>query len=62
MKPTFTLTYGLAYSIAMPPYEINGKQVELVNDAGTPINLSDFLGESAEGGLGRAELRAGNWF
>ena len=43
MKPTFTLTYGLSYSIAMPPYEINGKQVMMVDTAGNPINLSGFL-------------------
>jgi len=51
MKPTFTLTYGLAYSIAMPPYEINGKQVQLVNDAGTPIALSDFLANRQKAAL-----------
>ena len=51
MKPTFTLTYGLAYSIAMPPFEINGKQVQLVNDAGTPIALSDFLANRQKAAL-----------
>jgi carboxypeptidase family protein len=45
MKPTFTLTYGLAYTIAMPPYEINGKQVQMVDDAGNPINISNFLAD-----------------
>src|SRR5262249_10179166 len=43
MKPTFTLTYGLAYTIEMPPYEINGKQVGLVDSSGAPIVLTDFL-------------------
>ena len=43
MKPTFTLTYGLAYSVAMPPYEINGKQVQMVDAAGNPIALNNFL-------------------
>lgn len=45
MKPTFTLTYGLAYTIAMPPYEINGKQVQMVDAAGNPINISNFLAD-----------------
>ncbi len=43
MKPTFTLTYGLAYSVEMPPYELNGKQVQMVDAAGNPIALSSFL-------------------
>jgi len=43
MKPNFTVTYGLAYTIAMPPYEINGKQVQLVDGAGTPLNLTSIL-------------------
>ncbi|MGH9641389.1 MAG: carboxypeptidase-like regulatory domain-containing protein [Terriglobales bacterium] len=43
MKPTFTLTYGMAYTLAMPPYETGGKQVMLVNDAGTPIDIDSFL-------------------
>src|SRR5262249_55243116 len=27
LRPRFTLTYGLGYTVEMPPYEINGKQV-----------------------------------
>ena len=34
MKPTFTLTYGMSYNLEMPPYELNGKQVALVDGAG----------------------------
>jgi hypothetical protein len=37
MKPTFTLTYGMSYQIEMPPYEINGKQVQLVDQSGNAI-------------------------
>jgi hypothetical protein len=43
MKPTFTLTYSLGYTIEMPPYELNGKQVAVVDGAGTPINALDYL-------------------
>ena len=27
MKPNFTLNYSLGYTLEMPPYEMNGKQV-----------------------------------
>jgi hypothetical protein len=43
MKPTFTLTYGVSYQIEMPPYEINGKQVQLVNQSGQAIDIESYL-------------------
>ena len=43
MKPTFTLTYGLGYTIEMPPSEKNGKQVEVTDSSGTPIVASEYL-------------------
>jgi hypothetical protein len=43
MKPTLTLTYGLAYTLEMPPYEINGKQVALVDAAGVPLDTATIL-------------------
>jgi Carboxypeptidase regulatory-like domain len=43
MKPTFTLTYGLSYQIEMPPYEINGKQVQLVDQSGQAVNIESYL-------------------
>jgi hypothetical protein len=43
MKPTFTLTYGLGYSVEMPPTEKNGKQVELTDATGAPIQLTNYL-------------------
>jgi len=51
MKPSLTLTYGLAWQLAMPPYEIHGKQVMLVNSAGEPINMSDFLAQREKAAL-----------
>jgi hypothetical protein len=51
MKPTFTLTYGLAYTLEMPPYELNGKQVGLTDQSGTPIVLTDFLAEKQKAAL-----------
>lgn len=43
MKPSFTLTYGLGYTLEMPPYELNGKQVELTDASGHPFNVADYL-------------------
>jgi hypothetical protein len=44
LKPTLTFTYGLNYGISMPPYEINGKQVQMLNQAtGQPIAIQQYL-------------------
>jgi Carboxypeptidase regulatory-like domain len=43
MKPSFTLTYGLSYQIELPPYEINGKQVMLVDGSGNPVDIDNYL-------------------
>lgn len=45
MKPTFTLTYGLAYAVEMPPYEQEGRQVMLVDQASNPIVMEDYLAQ-----------------
>ncbi|MGA7236103.1 MAG: carboxypeptidase-like regulatory domain-containing protein [Bryobacteraceae bacterium] len=51
MKPRFTLTYGMGYSIEMPPYEINGKQVEVVDQSGNPIDVADYLASRKQAAL-----------
>lgn len=43
LRKNLTLTAGVNYTLEMPPYELNGKQVELVNTAGQPITLQNFL-------------------
>ncbi|HLJ45155.1 MAG TPA: carboxypeptidase regulatory-like domain-containing protein [Bryobacteraceae bacterium] len=43
LRPTLTLTYGLGWGIAMPPYEIAGKQVQMVDAAGSPLNIQAYL-------------------
>ena len=43
IKPTITLTYGLAWTLEMPPHEANGKQVLLVDDANQPISAQAYL-------------------
>jgi hypothetical protein len=43
MKPTFTLTYGLGWTLEMPPVEASGKQVELVDQSDQPIGAQSYL-------------------
>jgi Carboxypeptidase regulatory-like domain len=43
LKPSFTLSYGLSYTVETPPVEQDGKQIELVDSANNPINLKDYL-------------------
>ena len=39
VKPSFTLTYGLGWNLEMPPYELNGNQVALVDSNNQPIDV-----------------------
>ena len=43
MKPTFTLTYGLGWTLEMPPVEAAGKQVELVDQANQLISTEAYI-------------------
>jgi len=43
MKTNLTLTYGLGWSLEMPPVEANGKQVIFVNSQDQPIVASQYL-------------------
>jgi hypothetical protein len=51
MKPSFTLTAGMGYQIEMPPYELNGKQVSLVDQAGNPVTAQNYLSTEYTDGL-----------
>jgi hypothetical protein len=51
MKPSFTLTYGLGYAYSTPPYEVAGKQVMLVDQAGNPIVTEDYLAQRKKAAL-----------
>jgi hypothetical protein len=51
MKRSFTLTYGLSYTLEMPPFELNGKQVELVGSDGNLINTEDYLASRKKAAL-----------
>ncbi|HEV2615570.1 MAG TPA: carboxypeptidase-like regulatory domain-containing protein [Candidatus Acidoferrales bacterium] len=43
MKPSFTLNYGLGWTLEMPPVEKNGKQVALVDASDQPIDTQAYL-------------------
>jgi hypothetical protein len=43
MKPSFTLTYGLGWTLEMPPVEKFGKQIELVDSSGQQLQTSAYL-------------------
>jgi hypothetical protein len=43
LRSDFTLTYGLGYQLEMPPHEVDGKQVLVVDQAGNPVRTEDYL-------------------
>jgi len=43
MKPSFTLTYGLGWTLEMPPTEAQGKQIELVDASGQQLDTLAYL-------------------
>jgi hypothetical protein len=51
MKPSFTLTYGLGWTLEMPPKEAQGKQVAFVGADGKIIDAQQFLNTRASDAL-----------
>ena len=51
MKPSFTLTAGMGYTLEMPPHEAQGKQTVLVDAADEPIETTDFLAQTKANAL-----------
>ncbi len=45
LKPTFTFTYGLGWTLEMPPVEENGKQAMVVDQADNPVTVQGFIGQ-----------------
>ncbi len=43
IKPTLTLSYGLGWSLEMPPVEAQGKQIELVDANNKPLDTETYL-------------------
>jgi hypothetical protein len=55
MKPTFTLTYGLGWTLEMPPTEVSGKQDVLVDASDEPISEQSYIAQrKREALLGQA--------
>jgi len=50
-KPSFTVTYGLGWNLEMPPYELHGSQVELVDSSGNLIDTNDFFAQREKAAL-----------
>ena len=51
VRKDFTFTYGLSWTLEMPPYEVNGKQVELVDASGKPLSAQSYLSQVQTGAL-----------
>jgi hypothetical protein len=51
LKPSITVTYGLGWSLEMPPVEATGKQVVLVDAADQPIVTSAYLAQRQSAAL-----------
>jgi hypothetical protein len=45
MKPSLTLSYGMGWTLEMPPTEAQGKQTDLVDTADEPVVVEDFLAQ-----------------
>ena len=51
MKPSFTLTYGLGWTLEMPPTEAQGKQIELVDSSGQQLDTLAYLNQRKSAAL-----------
>jgi hypothetical protein len=51
MRKTVTLTYSLSYGLEMPPYEQDGKQVQLVYQDSTLVDTADYLAKRKSAAL-----------
>ncbi len=51
VRHDLTLTYGLGYAIEMPPYELEGKQVQFVDSSDQPISLASYLQQKQKAAL-----------
>ena len=43
IKPSLTLTYGLGWTLEMPPTEAEGRQVELVDSSGQQLAIDSYI-------------------
>src|SRR5690348_13783216 len=50
-KPSITLTYGLGWTLEMPPTEKFGKQIALVDASGAPLDLNTYINQREKAAL-----------
>jgi hypothetical protein len=43
IKPNVTLSYGLNWGVQMPPHDINGMQMDLVDPANNPVTYTSYV-------------------
>jgi Carboxypeptidase regulatory-like domain len=51
MKPSLTLSYGLGWTLEMPPTEATGKQTVLVDAADEPVKTLDYIAQKKAAAL-----------
>ncbi|MBV9146701.1 MAG: carboxypeptidase regulatory-like domain-containing protein, partial [Acidobacteria bacterium] len=51
LRPSFTLTYGLGWTLEMPPTERNGKQIEFVDASDQPIDTEAYIASKQRAAL-----------
>jgi hypothetical protein len=51
LKPTFTLSYGLGWTLEMPPTELTGKQDVLVDSTDQPISEQAYIAQRRRAAL-----------
>jgi hypothetical protein len=51
ISPRLTLTYGLGWTVEMPPYETNGKQVIFIGPTNQPLSSVNYLNAREQAAL-----------
>jgi Carboxypeptidase regulatory-like domain len=51
IKPSLTLTYGVAYTLDMPPYSPDNKQVMFLDSNGNPLSFDQFMNAKKQSAL-----------
>jgi hypothetical protein len=51
IRPSLTLTYGLGYTLDMPPYSPDGKEVMFLDEKGVPLSFDSFMGSKKAAAL-----------
>ncbi|HKE22077.1 MAG TPA: carboxypeptidase-like regulatory domain-containing protein [Bryobacteraceae bacterium] len=51
VKPALTVTYGIGWNLEMPPYELTGKQVMLVDPSGNAFSTQSFISQREQAAL-----------